>query len=157
MESAFDYQFRLLQHELETTQQGIRNYDSITFIVKGWAITIFSGFLLFIADKQEALFLVPCAISVVLFWVLDALYKAIQRVYIRRYNAIEVYLRSPDFLQAMQTQSPIKFDTPRIGIGFSSPRQVLSMARMASVLLMPNTSLPYVTMLIVMVAIALLM
>jgi hypothetical protein len=41
MSTNFDYQFELLKFELDTLQQGIRTYDSILFIIKGWAITIF--------------------------------------------------------------------------------------------------------------------
>jgi len=118
MNDEFDHKFDLLKQEIDNLQNGIRNYDTILFTVKGWAITIFSAFVFFAVGKGRSVFLAFCALAIILFWLLDSIYRSIQRVYIRRYNDIERFLRSPEFAQAVQERSFKGFRIPDIGESF---------------------------------------
>ena len=119
MNDEFQYKFELLKQEMDTLQSGIRTYDGTLFTIKGWAITIFSAFIFFAADKQKPIFLTFCAIAIVLFWLLDSIYRSIQRIYIKRYNQIERYLQSPEFTQAVEARSFKDFHVPNAGSGFT--------------------------------------
>jgi len=50
MDDEFQYKFELLKQEMDNLQNGIRNYDGTLFTIKGWAITVFSAFIIFAAD-----------------------------------------------------------------------------------------------------------
>ena len=75
MKDEFDYKYELLLKEIDILQSNIRSYDSIIFTIKGWSITIFSGFLFFSAKENQTVYLLFAALSVVLFWALDATFK----------------------------------------------------------------------------------
>ena len=118
MNEVFEYQFDLLKQEMGTLQEGIKTYDSLIFTIRGWAITVFSAFVFFAADKQKPIFLGLSAIAVILFWLVDSIYKSIQHVYIHRYNHIEKFLQSPEFIQAIQERTFKNFAISQIGGSF---------------------------------------
>lgn len=123
MATAFEYRLDLLKQEMETLQNGIRSYDTILFTIKGWAITIFSATTFFAIDKQRSLLYIFCAVSVVLFWLLDAVYESIQRILPQRYRRIEKFMQSEAFDQAVLDQSLGDFRVPDIQAGFAVGRQ----------------------------------
>lgn len=118
MNDEFDYKFELLKQEIENLQGGIRAYDGILFTTKGWAITVFSAFVVFALDKQKPGVFPFCAAAIVLFWLADSIFKSFQRVYIRRYNDIEVFLKSSKFNEAVAKRSFEDFGIPTLGSGF---------------------------------------
>lgn len=118
MSDVFQYGFDLLKQEIDNLQTGIYSYDKILFTIKGWAITIFAGFVSFAVQRAEPALLIFASIVAILFWILDGLFKSIQRVYIRRYNQIEEYLRSERFVDALNAQSFGDMDFPKIGASF---------------------------------------
>jgi hypothetical protein len=118
MDDEFQYRYDLMKQEIDTLQNGIRTYDGMLFTIKGWAITIFSAFIFFAADKQQPAFLPFCAISVILFWLLDATYRTIQTVYINRYNEIERFLQGSEFSHAVKERNFKNFHIPNVGASF---------------------------------------
>lgn len=107
--------------EVDILQSAIRDYDKILFTIKGWAITIFSAFVFFIAreDDHEYLFLVMAALGTVMFWSLGLIYKSYQQRFLSRYNLIEKYLRNN--LQEALADKKLGIVTPdvngRISVG----------------------------------------
>ena len=93
-------------------QNSIRGYDSILFTIKGWAITVFSGIILFIVDKQKPLLYLFCIASVFAFWLVDAFYKSTQNLLIHRYRKIEELLQSPTFEQVIKNRDFGDFRVP---------------------------------------------
>ena len=156
MSDEFEYRFELLKQEMATLQDGIKTYDGILFTIKGWAITIFSAFIFFAADKQKPIFLVICAVAVMLFWLLDAIYKSIQGVYIHRYNQIEEFLRSPQFTKTIQERSFNDFSISRVGASFKVGREEKFKTIFRAALMLHNFVL-YVAMLILIVCVSILM
>lgn len=154
MSDEFECQFDLLKQEMTTLQDGVKTYDGILFTIRGWVITIFSAFIFFAADKQKPIFLAFCAIAVLLFWLLDSIYKSIQKVYIHRYNDIERFLQSPDFTQAIQERSFGKFIVSNVGASFrvTGKDKLLSILRSG---MMIHNGILYISMLILILGIAL--
>ncbi len=105
MADEFDHKFELLKLEIQILQDVIRNYETILFTIKGWAITLFSAVIFFTVQSTKPLYLVFCAFSVLLFWVVDAVFKVTQRKLIERYNVIQGFLQSSQFSQAVKEQS----------------------------------------------------
>jgi hypothetical protein len=65
---------------MDIVQGEKRRYSQIQFTVKGWAITVFSGICtLSIKDGKPDLLLLA-ALSVLLFWILDAIFKGLQTI-----------------------------------------------------------------------------
>lgn len=93
MAGLFDLKLDLLKKEMDNIQGHIRAYGQVQFTIKGWAITIYSGFIFFAVKEKEPVFLGLCAITVLLFWLLDAIFKSIQKVYIDRAIKIESFLQ----------------------------------------------------------------
>ena len=154
MNEVFECQFDLLKQEMGTLQEGMKTYDGIIFTIRGWAITVFSAFVFFAADKQKPIFLGLSAIAVILFWLIDAIYKSIQNVYIHRYNDIEKFLQSQEFIQAIQEQAFKNFAISQIGASF---RQVTGKDKFHGIIhsaLMFHNFVLYVSMLFLLGCIA---
>lgn len=152
----FEYKFELLKQEMETLQEGIRTYDTNLFTVKGWAITIFSAFVIFAAQARQPMYLAFCAIAVVLFWLVDAIFKSIQRIYTHRYNRIEQFLQSPTFAQAIAERSFKDFRIPDTGSGFRVTNKERWPAIFSAAIMLP-TSLLYVAMLLLTITLFVVM
>lgn len=120
----FEKKFELLKQEIDIVQQGIRTYDNISFIIKGWAITIFSSLLYLSFNKENSSFIIYSALAVILFWFLDSIYKSIQKVYITRHIAIEKYLRTKDFDLAVEKQDFGDFVITDINSGFKHQKNL---------------------------------
>jgi len=156
MSTDFDYQFELLKFELDTLQQGIRTYDSILFIIKGWAITIFSAVILFSAQVEKPIYLLLCVMSTLLFWLLDSVFKAIQKAYTMRYNEIEKFLQSDKFRKSLTKRSLDGFVFPDIASGFARGIK-FEMRQIARSAFIYPTAMLYVSILILTSIIAVVM
>ena len=153
MNDEFDYKFELLKQEMETLQNGIRTYDSNLFTIKGWAVTIFSTAVYFSIQARQPIYLMLGAMSVLLFWMIDAVFKAVQRIYILRYNKIEQYLQSPRFAQAVANHSFKDFIIPDVGSGFHLATKKYWPAILQAAISLP-TVLLYVAMLVLIAGLA---
>ncbi|MDY7079787.1 MAG: hypothetical protein SXV54_23120 [Chloroflexota bacterium] len=153
MDDKFEYKFELLKQEMDTLQSGIRTYDGTLFTIKGWAITIFSAFIFFAADKQKPIFLAFCAMAIMLFWLLDSIYRSMQRIYIFRYNEIERFLQSPDFSQAVAERSFNNFRVPNVGTSFDVKGKAKYIAIFQAGIMLHNALL-YIAMLVLVAGVA---
>jgi hypothetical protein len=107
-----DHKFELLKLEIQILQDSIRSYVFILFTIKGWTITLFSAVIFFSVQSTKPLYLVFCAVSVILFWVVDGVFKVTQKKFIERYNIIQSFLQSPQFSQAVKERSFKDFVLP---------------------------------------------
>jgi hypothetical protein len=106
----FQFKVDMLKHEMDAVQEGIRTYGQVQFTIKGWAVTVFTGALAFALDKNEYRLFFLCVIAVLLFWVLDSIFKSIQEVYIIRATKIEEKLRNlVTFWGSIDPQPSIEF------------------------------------------------
>jgi hypothetical protein len=153
MKDEFEYKFKLLLKEIDVLQNGIRSYDSILFTIKGWAITVFSAFVLFAAKEEQPKYLIFCGIAIVLFWALDALNKSFQRRYIIRYNKIEHFLRRREFSEAVKNRSFKGFNLPDVGARVSVKRRAKKTSALRAAFYL-HTYLPYLAMLFISEALA---
>jgi hypothetical protein len=93
MDANFQFRADVIKHEMDAVQEGIRTYGKVQFTIKGWAITVFTGVLAFALENDKPMLFPLCVIAVVLFWILDSIFKSIQTVYIKRATTIEMDLR----------------------------------------------------------------
>lgn len=146
MKDEFDYKFELLINEINVLQSGIRNYDSILLVIKGWAITSFSGFVFFAIREKKPIYLLICAFVVILFWVFDSINKSFQRRYIIRYNKIEHFLRCDKFSKVVENRSFKKFNIPDLGARFSVKNRLQLISPLKGAFILHNSIL-YLSML----------
>lgn len=104
---------------MEMLQNSIRGYDSIVFTIKGWAITVFSGIILFAFDKQKPLLYLFCVGTILSFWLIDSYFKSTQNILIKRYRDIESFLRSTEFETAIAERSLGDFKVPHFQAYFN--------------------------------------
>ena len=122
MKEIADYKFELLKQEIDAVQKGIDIYNRTIFAVKGLAMTLFTAFIALVGSKNFALpnklIFLAMAIILLLFWILDAIFKSIQKVYIARSMEIEMEIRKPGFYQLLAEDSPENFNFPGIEHAF---------------------------------------
>jgi hypothetical protein len=146
----FDYKYDLLKEEISTLQSSISEYDKILFTIKGWAITVFSGFIFLIASEEDhrVFFIAMAALAIALFWSLGLIYKTYQQRFLSRYNFIEKYLHR-DLQDAIRTRNlaiPVPDINGRVSVGIVSlPKATLKAARLW------HMSLIYAVMLVMLV------
>lgn len=86
-----DFLEKLFISDFSSLQNGIGRYDTHSLIIKGWAITIWSGLMYFIVKESvHELFLIQ-VILLIIFWSFDALYKYYQRFLALRYSEMMDY------------------------------------------------------------------
>ena len=90
-----DNQIKLLLKELEIVHTHIKRFDDYSFLIKGWAITLWSAITLWVVNEYSStnyiiLLYFPLIIPF-LFWLEDGLMKYFQRVSIARSRFIEDY------------------------------------------------------------------
>jgi len=152
----FQYRFELLKQEIEILQARIGSYDTILLTIRGWTITIFSAFIFFSAQAKQPIYLIFCALSVMLFWLVEAIFRRYQRSFIYRYTQIEQFLQSQEFAQAVAERSFKNFVIPNLRGAYATKRKehwlnILHTVRS------PSTALLYVAMLSMTIGLAILM
>lgn len=112
---ALDYQFDLLKKEIEHVDGAIRQHDEITKNVKNWAILTWTASIGFtLKDKHLLPFIWLTAVIPIVFWVVDASFRRIQRSFINRTQQIADFVNSDEFVTAVQNGTPFKFDVLRM-------------------------------------------
>lgn len=152
MKDLFDYQFEILIKEYDALQANIRNYDDILFRIKGWAITIFSGIVLLTLKERRPEYLILGAFGVILFWLLDGIFKGFQRAFIVRYNKLEHFLRRSEFQKAVEGRAFKKFSIPDI-TGRVSVKDRDKKINPLKASLYWHTSILYISMLVILACI----
>jgi hypothetical protein len=97
--------FELLKIEMQSIQQGIRGIDGILFQIKGWCVTVTVAIAGFSLTGDRWPLIVFGMAAVLAFWMVDAHYKSVQRIYIDRDQAIEKVLGKHGPLEALRTGS----------------------------------------------------
>ena len=108
---AFDYQFDLLKVELDLVDSTIRQHDEITKSIKNWAIVTWiasMGAALSNSDFHAYIWLV--AGVALLFWIVDALFRRIQKTFIERSQEIAEYINSDSFRDHAASGEPMSFE-----------------------------------------------
>lgn len=103
MPSTEDARFELLKLELASIQSGIRGLDSILFQIKGWCVTVCVAIAGATIARGSAELLIASGGAVCGFWLVDANYKSIQRVFIDRDLQIERAVASRDPLSVLNS------------------------------------------------------
>ena len=108
-------QFDLLKLEMTSIQAGVRGIDAILFQVKGWCVTIcVASAGLALTTKTIGLLAVGTGAALG-FWLVDAHYKSVQRVFIERDAVIETALAGKDPIAVLRDGGLI---VPGLGSAF---------------------------------------
>ena len=107
MTSLLEYQLELLSQEIEVIHSRIREYDEISFKVKGWSITLWIAIIGYSLREDGNLYVILISIpALILFWMIDAMFKSYQLQVRNRLGRIEEFLNSEqDFTSCGLRQS----------------------------------------------------
>lgn len=107
----FDYQLELLKEELAHINGAIRQHDEMTKSIKNWAILTWTA-TLGVSLKEDSLrpFVAVTAIIPIVFWIVDATFRRIQRSFIIRIEEISAFVNSEKFTVAAKDRTSINFD-----------------------------------------------
>jgi len=112
--SIFEYRLEVLLKEWDFAQGQIGQFDSIAMTIRGWAVSVFSAMLAAAIALHNADLCLWTMMPIILFWLLDALFKSFQELVIDRSRKIEDYLRSKEFAADAASQMTFGFETPQI-------------------------------------------
>jgi hypothetical protein len=149
MDDNFKFKFELLKQEMDSVQKGIHTYGQLQFTIKGWAITLFSGFVIFALDKDMWVILVVGAAVVIFFWFLDASFKGLQKVYLDRAKKIERFLQKVE--PAKGERAFENFRVPNTESGFNRLKGWKKAKDFLCTLFLPRLCPLYLVMLAAMV------
>lgn len=105
-----DYQFDILLKELEILQFKITEYDKFSLQIKGWAITLWSGIILWglYALLSGTLIIIILVMELAIFWFLDTLFKIYQRYHVVRLEWIQDYINNKNRFINVNLKSQVK-------------------------------------------------
>jgi len=109
-QKAFEFQLDILKKELDVLNSCIDKIDTLTQGYKYWTIGLWSGSIILALGKDATDFkgkFLLTAIIPILFWVLDAGWRGIQRRFIYRTGKISNFINSPNYLQSFETKEII--------------------------------------------------
>ena len=98
-EQLFAFQQDLLTKEIDYIHSQISHFDTLSFQIKGWAITIWAAIIAFGSSQATALVVLGSIPAMITFWVLDAFFKCYQRRFFVRMAVIEQFLDSAGVFQ----------------------------------------------------------
>lgn len=140
MTSVFEYQMEFLKIELDQIEGAIRQMDEMTINVKKWAIVTWTLSLgTALATENLNTYIGLTAIIPLVFWIVDAKYRRIQRSFIYRNYQISDFLNDERLNQSIDKQQMVKFCVldPRAlkshGPDYDNYVSLLSSIRFASV------------------------
>jgi hypothetical protein len=117
-ETNFDRKLSVLIKEWDLCEASIGRFDTISFAIRGWAVSVFTAVLAAaVTVKQPRLVLFAIA-PTLLFWIFDALNKSFQDRFTRRLRAIQTYLKSPQFQEDLQSAEHLRVETPVMALEF---------------------------------------
>ena len=90
----FQYQLELLQKEIDEIQVKISDYDNTSFKIKGWAVTIWSGIVVWGISQKSPVVSLISIIAISGFWILDTYFKIYQNRSMYRMGRIEAFLNN---------------------------------------------------------------
>jgi hypothetical protein len=142
-QSQFTENSQSVQAHLQITQSIIQRMSSNSAQCKAWCITLVSAILVIVADKGKPQYALIAFIPALLFFVLDAYYLSLEKMFRQSYNAFietvhngtlsasDLYAVSPrgdffdSFLSAIFSFSIWPFYTTLVGMIYLAKRLVL--------------------------------
>jgi len=143
----FEYKLDVLLNEWRLVQAQISQFDTVALSIRGWAVTVFGGILAVSASIKQAGLVPFAALPIMLFWLIDALFKSFQSRVIGRSEEIESYLRSDEFRKDAAQQTSFGFVSPRLADAFKLPIAV-RLQDLVRALFYANVMLTYAALLI---------
>ncbi|MEJ6399152.1 hypothetical protein [Yoonia sp. 208BN28-4] len=113
----FDLKYSILLEEWKACGSNIGRLDGIVFTIRGWAITTTTAAIAYAYTKADPEVCMLVLIPLLLLWIIDAMFKTFQRVFIVRSKEIEQYLVSDQFKVDFDGRSP-SFVTPVLSSRF---------------------------------------
>ncbi|MDW9414237.1 hypothetical protein GOB15_07155 [Sinorhizobium meliloti] len=144
----FDRRLSILLKEWDHLQFHIGRLDTIAFNVRQWCVTVFTAFLGVAATLKRPEVILLALVPVVLFWLTDSLWKAIQKKFINRAWEVEQFIASEEFDRAVVERSLASFETPLISAQFGSKTFISRAKDVLRAGVIPSVLLSYATIVI---------
>ena len=109
---AFEYKLDMLKIEFDQINQAIARIDQITQTTKNWAVLTWAGSIALALGKgQQGLrpYIILTTLIPILFWVVDAFWRRLQRTFIFRSAKIAEFVNSPNFVESFQAKDLVNF------------------------------------------------
>ena len=116
-EDFFDLKHTIILEEWKACGASIGRLDGVVFTIRGWAVTTTTAAIAYAYTKPDPAVCMLVLIPLILLWVIDAMFKTFQRVFIRRSREIEEYLASTAFHDDFENRTP-SFQSPVLAIRF---------------------------------------
>ena len=112
------HQLDLLAKELDLIDAAIRQMDDITKGIKNWSIVTWTASVgVGLSNEKLIPFMWITAAIPLLFWVVDATYRRVQRSFILRQREIGKFFNSKEFATHVSRDIPLTFPVLRMRTG----------------------------------------
>jgi len=118
-------------------------FDTITFSVRGWAVSAFTAMLAVSASQKLPNLMLLAILPVVMFWLVDALYKSFQRNFMRRGREIEEYLASDRFKDDLKSRAVLSIRVPALSAKFGTSSFLARLKIVLQIALVRNVLIIY--------------
>jgi hypothetical protein len=144
-DDAFVFRLEMLKKELDFIDSSIRKIDDIGNSIKNWAILSWTGAIAIILGQPELYgYVVFSAVPPLLFMMLDAHWRKIQRRFIYRQGLISNFLNSPELDEAFQTRKLNFLIFDPLARKYKQPIEFDEYTSIRRILAFPTVSLLYV-------------
>ena len=94
----FEYRFEILKKELDAIDSSIKKIDDLSNNIRNWTVLLWMGSVaVFLGDDSLRTWVILTAVPPLLFMLIDASWRKIQRRLVFRQNTIAEYLNSEEF------------------------------------------------------------
>jgi hypothetical protein len=142
----FEYRADIIIKEWDMTQTNIARFDTLMFALRGIAATSVGAIFSVAATLEKPLIILGGTIPIFIFWMLDAIYKTLQRNVIIRSREIESYLSGSFPSDIAQRQ--VSFVSPKLADQFRVTYRRASIRAVFRSAVRINVAMPYVTLIV---------
>lgn len=149
----FDYKLEMLKWELTSIDKLLERMDHLAHTTKNWAVLIWAGAISLGLGKEvgnyRPVILFFTSIIPILFWLMDAHFRRLQRRSAYRMEKITDFLNSDDFIKSCQERRLINFRVlDAVGRQYKNDKEYKAFISLKRTMKFPEVRIFYVGLII---------
>jgi hypothetical protein len=145
----FELKYDILMKEWDHIQTNIGRLDTVNFQIRGWSTTAITGLIAVSMSQHEPNLMLLAILIVVLFWIIDSLFKSFQRVFILRDREIEEYLSSTVFTEDVNRRQITGIEFPHGARSFGVGSRRTRLVKVAKAAFLRNVLVVYASLTVI--------
>ena len=144
-------QYDLLLKEWALCDSNIGRLDTVVFVIRGWAIGLATAIVAYAYTKSDPVVCYLAVLPLVTLWIIDAVFKSFQRIFILRNRTIENYLSSQNLPLDLEADR-LSIEVPATARAFGTGDDGEWLARVLKAAFLRNVLVSYIPIILIVVA-----